>query len=182
MTKYEWAAQEIKAATKKYPPTDCKYIDALLARLKEAGESLTRSKFFELLETCGPALGDSVDYMDYDVLHDHFSLCANFREAWEIPDVTPHPRIVTKAKYGQIKLPDDFCTLGGSPDWIQSEKFPICGECDADMILFLQLKSIPYRLTKENEELNAFTFGDAGNFYVFQCPKCWEYKTSSECH
>ena len=182
MTKYEWTKKQIYEATKDYPPENRRYLDAFLEEVKKAGESLTRTKYLELFEQGRPPLDADTDYFEYDVLDDRFALVANFSEAWQIPEVEPLPRITTTSKCGKVKLPDDFCTLGGTPDWIQNERFPICPQCDADMILFLQLKSLPYELTKKREDLAAFTFGDAGNFYLFQCPACDTYKTSSECY
>jgi len=182
MTKYEWTKQQIEAATTDYPSDHPQYIDAFLEEVKHAGQSLTRTQFFELFEKCRPPEDADTDYFDYSVLDDHFSLAADFKEAWEIPDSEPLPIVTTKAHYSDVPLPDDFCRLGGEPEWIQNEKFPICGECDADMVLFLQLKSLPYEITKDRRELRAYTFGDAGNFYLFHCPKCRTHKTSWECY
>ena len=99
-----------------------------------------------------------------------------------MPEPEPFPRITTTAKFGKQSLPKDFCTLGGTPEWIQNEMYPICLECDADMVLFIQLKSLPYAITKKKEELGVYSFGDAGNFYLFCCPKCDTYNTSWQCH
>jgi rubredoxin len=182
MTKYQWTKKQIEEATKDHPPDTPKYMDAFLAAVKEAGQSLTRTKFFELFEACSPSDDDDVDYFDYDILSDRWVLVADFSEAWAIPEAEPLPHITTTARCGAFSLPDDFCSLGGTPEWIQNEKYPICPECDADMVLFLQLKSLPYEITRQAEALCAYTFGDAGNFYLFHCPRCGTHKTSWECY
>ena len=182
MTKYEWTKKQIEAATKDYPPDNRKYIDAFLEAVKKAGQSLTRTQFYELYKACGPGEEDDADYFDYPVLDDHWVLIANFSEAWDMPASPTLPRVTTKASVGKTSLPADFISLGGTPEWIQNERFPICPECDCDMVLFLQLKSLPYEITKKDEALRAYTFGDAGNFYLFHCPKCGTHKTSWECY
>ena len=182
MTKYEWTKKQIEIATADHPPENCKHIDAFLNAVKKAGQSLTRTKFFELYKTCGPGPDEDTDYFDYPVLDDHWALIADFSEAWEMPSTPSLPRITTQANAGNTNLPEDFCSLGGTPDWIQSEQFPICPECDCDMILFLQLKSLPYEVTEKDKALEAYTFGDAGNFHLFLCPKCGTHKTSMECY
>lgn len=182
MTKYEWTKKEVEIATTDYPPDNRRFIDAFLDAVKQAGQSLTRTKFFELYEACAPGEGEDADYFDYSVLDDHWVLGADFSEAWHMPPTPPLPEITTKATGGTIDLPDDFCRLGGTPDWIQNERFPICPECDCNMVLFLQLKSLPYEITKKVESLGAYTFGDAGNFYLFHCPKCDTHKTSWQCY
>jgi hypothetical protein len=181
MNKYEWTKRQIEEVTKDYPPTNRKYMDAFLAKVKKAGQSLTRVKFFEIYEACCPPDDVEFDYFDYTVLEDHWP-AADFSEAWDLPEVVPLPRITTTAKFGKQTLPQDFCSLGGTPDWIQNERYPICSECDSDMVLFLQLKSLPHEMIEKNQGLGAFMFGDAGNFYLFQCPKCGTHKTSWECH
>jgi hypothetical protein len=182
MTKYEWTKKQIAEATKDYPPGNLKYIDAFLAEVMKAGQSLTRTKFFEIYEACGPSDEDDADYFDYAILSDHWVLVADFGEAWNLPEAEPLPHITTTAKFGTFSLPVDFCSLGGTPDWVQNENYPICPECDADMLLFLQLKSLPHSITSQKEELSVYTFGDAGNFYLFHCPKCDTHKTSWECY
>lgn len=182
MKKYEWTKRQVEVATKEYPPDSRKYIDAFLTAVKEAGEGLTRTKFFELFEACGPGEGESVDYFDYPILADHWVLSADFSEAWDIETARPLARIATKAFAGKTELPADFCSLGGVPDWIQNQKFPICPTCDCDMVLFLQLKSLPYEITKKRKTLSPYQFGDAGNFYLFQCQTCGSFRTSEECH
>jgi hypothetical protein len=183
MTKYEWTKRHIDEAKKEYPPDNPKYMDDFLAAVKEAGQSLTRVKFFELFDSCAPPDDDDdIDYFDYDVLSDLWTLGANFGEAWTIPAPEPLPRITTTAKFHEQSLPDDFCSLGGTPEWIQEEKYPICPQCDNDMVLFLQLKSLPFELTRVTKALDAFTFGDAGNFYIFHCVKCATHKISCECY
>jgi hypothetical protein len=181
MTKYEWTKKEIESVTSEYPPDDPQYIEAFLAEVKKAGEKLTRTKFFKIYEACAPPKKVEADYFDYAVLDDHWN-AADFREAWGSFEADPLPRIATKATFGRLPLPDDFCVLGGTPDWIQEEKFPICPKCDRDMALFLQLKSLPYEITKNNEPLSTYTFGDAGNFYLFRCATCDTYKNSWECY
>lgn len=179
MTKYEWTKKQIAEATEGHPPENMQYFDAFLAEVQKAGESLTRTRFFELFEQCRPAR--DADYFDYAFLDDHFAYgVANFAEAWNMVEHSQLPTVTARAMYGDLALPQEFCRFGGEPDWIQSVDFPICKECDANMVLFLQVKSLPYELTKDREELRAFTFGDAGNFYVFHCPKCGTYNTSAE--
>jgi len=182
MTKYEWTMKQVAEATKEYPPSNRQYIDAFLAEVERAGESLTRVRFFELFKACAPPLDADVGYFDYEVINDRWTFTADFSEAWKIPAIEPLPRITMTAKFGKRSLPGDFCCLGGTPDWIQNEKYPICPKCDANMVLFLQLKSLPYSLTEHHEELDAYTFGDAGNFYLFQCPNCGAYQNSEQCH
>lgn len=182
MSKYEWTKKEIDLAMNGDLPKNRKYIDAFLAAVKKAGPNLTRTKFFELYEACGPGDDQDVDYLDYPVFDDHWVLVADFSEAWDMPATPALPRITAKAAIRKIRLPDDFISLGGTPDWIQNERFPICPKCDCDMVLFLQLKSLPYEITKKDEALMAYTFGDAGNFYLFHCPKCGTHKTSWECY
>ena len=182
MTKYEWTKKQIEEVTKDYPPDNPKYMDAFLAEVKKAGQALTRTKFFELFEACAPSDDDTTDYFDYAILSDRWALVADFSEAWELQDSEPLPRITTSAQFGALPLPADFCSIGGTPDWIQNEKYPACPQCDADMVLFLQLKSLPHEITKQHETLRAYTFGDAGNFYLFHCPKCDTHRTSWECY
>jgi hypothetical protein len=182
MTKYEWTKAQVETATAEFQPEDRTYIDAFLAEIAKAGEELTRTQFEEIFEAGSPP--DEVDagYFDYNILSDHFVLVADFSEAWDISESTPLPRVSTKANFGDVALPDDFCSLGGTPEWIQNEKYPICPKCDGDMVLFLQLKSIPYEITKNHEELEAYPFGDAGNFYLFHCTNCGTHQTSWECY
>lgn len=180
MTKYEWTKKHIKIATKDNPPENSKYIDAFLAAVKEAGEALTRTRFFELFKACGPPDDEDPDYFDYPVLDDHWVLIADFKEVWDMPSVAPLPLVTTQAKFGKVSLPDDFCVLGGTPDFIQNERYPICPGCDADMVLLLQLKSLPYEITSEVKALEAYTFGDAGNCHIFICPSCGILKASQE--
>jgi hypothetical protein len=182
MTKYEWTRRQIEIATAGNPPENRKYIDAFLAAVKEAGQKLTMIQFFELYEACGPGDGGHADYFDYPVLDDHWVFNANFAEAWDISTTPTLPRVTTEAAVGNTTLPPDFISLGGTPEWIQEVRFPICAQCDCDMVLFIQLKSLPYEITKKDKSLQAYTFGDAGNLYLFHCPKCGTHKTSWECH
>ena len=182
MTKYEWTRKQIEIAAEEHPPENRKYLDAFLAAVKQAGQGLTRTGFFELYEACAPKEDEDADYFDYPILGDHWALIADFSEAWDMPATPPLPRITTQAVTSETPLPEDFCSIGGTPDWIQGDQFPICPACDCDMILFIQLKSLPYAITRNDETLRAYTFGDAGNFYLFHCPKCETYKTSGDCY
>lgn len=182
MTKYEWTYQQIEMATKDYPPANRQFMDSFLDSVKKAGQSLTRTEFFKLYEACGPGENEDVDYFDYATLDDYWVYTADFSEAWDMPLTPPLPHIITTATAGETALPSDFCSLGGTPEWLQYEDFPICAECDCDMVLFLQLKSLPRSITKTQESLEVYAFGDAGNFYLFHCPKCRTHKTSWECH
>ena len=182
MSVYEWTKRQIEEAKDGFPPYESRYMDAFLAAIGEAGESITRSRFFEILDACRPGEDEDVDYPDYEVLEDHLLLGADFGEAWTIAEPEPLPVVTTSAKSDGVPLPDEFCRLGGTPDWIQDGRPPICKQCDADMVLLVQLKSLPYELTREHPELQAFTFGDAGNFYVFICPACGTHGTSWDCY
>ncbi|MBN8422810.1 MAG: hypothetical protein J0L73_28135 [Verrucomicrobia bacterium] len=182
MTKYEWTKKQVEMATLEHPPKNRAYIDSFLSAVEKAGQSLTRTQFFELYKASVPGEDEDVDYFDYPVLDDHWVLVADFKEAWDIPAPPALPRITTQAAAGETSLPADFCTLGGTPDWIQNECFPICHKCDGDMVLFLQLKSLPYEITEKEKALEACTFGDDGHFYLFLCPTCGTHKTSLECH
>lgn len=52
--------------------------------------------------------------------------------------------------------------LGGVPDFIQSEDWPICPDCGAKMTFYAQLDSI-------NDE---FIIADCGMIYIFICFEC----------
>ncbi|MCF7816574.1 MAG: DUF1963 domain-containing protein [Kiritimatiellales bacterium] len=54
--------------------------------------------------------------------------------------------------------------LGGSPDFIQEDKWPTCSECHEKMTFYAQLDSI-------NDE---FCIADCGMIYVFVCLECNE--------
>ena len=61
--------------------------------------------------------------------------------------------------------------LGGSPDWIQSDKTPECHSCFARMTFYAQLDSIG----------DEFALGDCGMMYIFICFECGETKMVVQC-
>ena len=182
MTKFQWTKKQVDEATRDHPPANPVFIEAFLREVQAAGEGMTRVQFFEIYRRCAPTRDENADYFDYEILSDHFTHMAGFHEAWKLVKTKPLPKITTAANASDVGLPLDFISLGGKPEWIQGEEFPICPKCDKDMVLLLQLKSLPYEITKLHRNLRCYTFGDAGNFYVFTCPKCGTFKTSSECY
>jgi len=66
--------------------------------------------------------------------------------------------------------------VGGLPDWIQSEEWPICPECQNKMLFVCQLNT--------DEEISngeaCQAFGDSGMLYVFSC--CRNVTTVMQCH
>jgi hypothetical protein len=57
--------------------------------------------------------------------------------------------------------------LGGAPDFIQADDYPICPACSERMTFYGQLDSI-------NDEFN---LADCGMIYVFVCFGCFETKS-----
>jgi hypothetical protein len=57
--------------------------------------------------------------------------------------------------------------LGGTPDFMQREEYPICPNCKEQMTFYGQLDSI-------NDEFN---LADCGMIYVFVCFSCFETKS-----
>jgi hypothetical protein len=57
--------------------------------------------------------------------------------------------------------------LGGDPEFIQSEEWPLCPECGQKMSFYAQLDSL-------NDD---FCFADCGMIYVFVCFECNETKS-----
>lgn len=56
--------------------------------------------------------------------------------------------------------------IGGGPDFIQEENWPICPECKKKMSFYAQLDSL-------NDD---YCIGDCGMIYVFICFDCLETK------
>ena len=170
----------MEGAVSEFPPETTEHLDRFLDAVKAEGESLTRVRFFEILEENEPKKTN--DYFEYDVLGDTFSLAADFSQVWDIKSCPRVPEVQLQGEVEGKKLPSDFVQIGGVSEWIQSEDIPICPACDSDMALFMQLKSMPNEFTKENKALRALVFGDAGNFYLFACTDCHEYKVLSQCY
>jgi hypothetical protein len=86
----------------------------------------------------------------------------------------PPFRLVPKPKNDEAKqLPtfkwadDEIGTrhqLGGSPNFLQEETWPLCPECSRKMLFYAQLDSL-------NDE---FCIADCGMIYIFLCLNCNE--------
>ena len=98
-----------------------------------------------------------------------------------LADVTPilYPEISAQVTYKGIPLPEDFIKLGGVPDFIQSDDYPV--HCNREMTLVVQIRSVPSGLLEKHRELSAYTFGDSGILWVFACSNSSEYQTSWQC-
>jgi hypothetical protein len=74
--------------------------------------------------------------------------------------------------------------LGGTPDWIQNNQTPICGDCKRPMTFVAQIDSVS---AAENElgrtlrERDSYMFADVGMIYVFWCGKCNETQSVLQC-
>jgi hypothetical protein len=74
--------------------------------------------------------------------------------------------------------------FGGSPDWIQNNQTPICGNCKRPMTFVAQIDSVS---AAENElgrtlrERGSYMFADVGMMYVFWCGKCNETQSVLQC-
>ena len=179
MTKVEWLRNQIKAASEGFPDLDAHFIPKLVAAVEAAGEGITRSEFMRLFESFAPSDAGPA-HCDYMMLDTQLSYAADFSEAWDIPKIEALPEVSTRAQIQGVELPGDFLKLGGEPDWIQDEGFPICDGCDRDMVLFAQLKSLP-DLTG-TPDLSAYRFGDMGNLYVLSCRACGTFKVDMQSH
>lgn len=180
MTKADWLRKQIDEAFEGLSPPTAGSFDKLLAAVAAGGRNLSRAGFARLVESFKPE--DGPGYYDFMILDTQLSYCADFTEAWDFEQSEPLPEITTRSRFRGIELPSDFIRLGGEPEWIQNEDRPFCEECDNDMALFAQFKSLPADLAKANSELNAYVFGDQGALYVFTCPTCSTFKTEWQCH
>jgi hypothetical protein len=57
--------------------------------------------------------------------------------------------------------------LGGTPDFLQGDEYPVCDDCKKKMDFYAQLDSL-------NDE---FIIADCGMIYVFMCFECVETKS-----
>ena len=95
------------------------------------------------------------------------------RPAKQIPPfrLLPQPLSEAAASLPRFKhAPPEIGTrhkLGGTPDFIQGDDYPICRECAQRMSFYGQLDSI-------NDE---FCLADCGMVYVFVCFGCLETKS-----
>ena len=180
MSKLHWLNEQIEAAFKGAVPDPVpEFLTRLVAEVEGAGEGLSRSAFMKIFERVRPE-GSGADFCNYMILGTQLSYVADFSEAWATVGTDALPEIKMRAKYRGTSLPEDFVKIGGTPEWIQDEAFPICEECDRDMVLFAQFKSLP--TLKKFPELAALQFGDDGNLYFFTCPGCATFKTDWQCH
>lgn len=180
MSKVEWLKKQIAAAFEGVSTPGAGVFDGLIVAVESAGKNISRTEFLRLVESFTP--GDGPGYYDFAMLDTQLCYCADFKEAWDFELSEALPQIEAQSRFGGIELPSDFVRLGGEPEWVQDEDRPICEECDNDMALFAQFKSLPQHLTREYPELNAYTFGDVGMLYVFICPACSTYKTVWQTH
>jgi len=85
--------------------------------------------------------------------------------------LVPQPLDEAAAELPKFKYAgDDMGTrhkLGGTPDFIQPGKYPVCPDCKERMTFYGQLDSI-------NDE---FCLADCGMIYVFVCFGCLETKS-----
>lgn len=184
MTKVEWLKKQIKEAGQGLKrelsaPFISKFEEAVAA----SGDDLTRSEFDRLLEKFKPE--DPNELTDYMILNTQLYYCADYSQAWHIPKLATLPTLVAKLEYQGQSLGNDRVQLGGEPDWIQGSNFPPCSGCNANMILLVQIKSLPYE--KDLPELDlpdlaGFRFGDGGHVYVFTCPDCGTFEHQMECY
>lgn len=186
MSKLDWIKQQIDEVEGMYEDD---FEGVFLGELREQflnlvaneGESLTRSRFDEILDELTPS-EDHPNYYEFDFVQAHFRHEANLSELWEGARAPILPEILGKMSYGDVPMPEGFVKLGGAPDWIQEGTNPFCEQCDVAMSLLLQISSLPYELTKHDKSLRAYCFGDAGNFYLFRCPRCEAVKTDVDCY
>lgn len=180
VTKLQWVKKQIRIAGKGHKNFLGGLKEDFLLRIKEAGEDLTRTQFWKLFRDVEP--NDEKLFCHYMILDTQLSYAADFSEVWETSSAPLLPELKGRFRYGSVKLPADFVKLGGEPDWVQNEHFPICERCDRDMGLVIQIRSLPHKLTNKHEALRSYTFGDDGTFYLFQCPHCYSFQTSEQCH
>jgi len=180
MTKLQWVEKQIEIAGDNDSSFLGEFKNTFLSRIRDAGESLTRTQFWKLFRELKPR--DKKLFCDYMILDTRLSYAADFSEVWDTSKAPTLPELKGQFCFGSVKLPADFVKLGGDPDWVQDERFPICGKCDRDMGLVVQIRSLPQKLTEKHEELQAYTFGDAGTFYLFQCPHCYSCQTYEQGH
>lgn len=62
--------------------------------------------------------------------------------------------------------------IGGDPEFIQNDEWPVCSECGEKMSFFAQLDSL-------NDE---FCLADCGMVYIFVCFECNEAKAIMQSH
>lgn len=171
--------KQIKAASEGFDDLDAGFIPKFIAAVEAAGEGITRTEFMKLFEGFSPS-DAGPEHCDYMMLDTQLSYAADFSEVWDIGAAKTLPEIAVRAQFGGVDLPGDFVKVGGSPDWIQDEDFPICGKCDGTMVLFAQFKSLP--ASKEHPQLSAYVFDDMGNLYLFTCPDCGTYESKLQSH
>lgn len=182
MTKLEWVEKQIQIAGEGHENFLGDLKEKFISLIQQAGENLTRTHFWKLFHELRPKDAGNL-YCDYMILDTQFCYSADFSEVWDVSKAPLLPEVKgSNFKWGAVDLPADFIKLGGEPDWIQDESFPICETCDCDMALMVQVKSLPYEITKKHEDLNIYTFGDAGTLYIFQCPNCQACHTDWQCY
>lgn len=176
MTKVDWVKQQIEASSEDRPALGASFIE-LIEQVSAAGDELTRFEFMRLVDRLCPD-EPGPEFYQYMLFTNDLEYSADFSEAWEIKKWPALPIVTTASSSGGISLPEDFVRLGGDPEWLQDDSVPICPECDRDMVLLIQIKSLP-RIAS-HPELEAYCFGDMGTFYVFNC--CNTFTTLEQCH
>jgi len=90
--------------------------------------------------------------------------------------LVPQPLDTAAADMAKFKYaPPEIGTrhkLGGEPDFIQGDDYPICRDCRQRMTFYAQLDSI-------NDQ---FCLGDCGMIYIFVCFGCLESTSIIQCY
>ena len=179
MKKLAWVRKQLEIASEGRSDFLGNLREPFLRKIEAAGEDLTRFQLWRLFQDLRPE-ADAL-YDDWKALDIQLCYEADLSEIWDTTNAPLLPEIETAAKFDATELPHEFVKIGGQPDWIQDEDYPICEECDCNMALLMQLRSLPYELTNEHKQLRAFIFPGGGNIYLFKCPKCSSLRGTLQC-
>ena len=177
MKKIDWIKKGFEIASRGKPdfwPTGEK---RMLKLAEERGESLKRQMFWDVLleqynSEAGGDCGGPPD--EAHTVLEYFLERADFSEAWETEPVIPFPEVPEDVLLNTLKK-NRFLKIGGKPEWIQYPNNPICPDCDRNMALLIQLKSLPDELRKQHPSLSEMSFADGGIVYLFHCKDCGQF-------
>lgn len=91
MTKVEWLKRQIEAASEGDPEFLSSIRDALIARIKAAGEQVTRVEFKRIVESFQPE--DGPEFAEYMMLDTQLCYAADYSEAWSVAKPACLPEI-----------------------------------------------------------------------------------------